>query len=110
MALWIGVPLRSPIPAAYQALNVARQQHALFWELRCAMSLARLRMKQDRKEDARQLLGAGIRAVHRRLLSSVAVPSASDTRLAVRSSLVAKLTRTWQLSRIELLAPYAFSI
>ena len=37
---------------------------------------------------------------------SVAVPSASETRFAVRSSLVAKLTRTWQLSRIELLAPY----
>jgi len=36
---------------------------------------------------------------------SVAVRGASDTRLAVRSSLVAKLTRTWQLSRIALFGP-----
>jgi hypothetical protein len=35
----------------------------------------------------------------------VAVPSASETRLAVRSSFVAKLTRTWQLSKIELFGP-----
>jgi hypothetical protein len=34
-----------------------------------------------------------------------AVPRAPETRLAVRSSLVAKLTRTWQLSRIELFWP-----
>ena len=45
---------------------------------------------------------AGI-VFHRRI--SVAVPSASETRLAVRSSLVAKVTRTWQLSRIELFCP-----
>jgi len=31
---------------------------------------------------------------------SVAVPSASDSRLAVRSSLGANTTRTWQLSRM----------
>jgi hypothetical protein len=36
---------------------------------------------------------------------SVAAPSASLTCLAVRSSVVATLTRTWQLSRIELLGP-----
>jgi hypothetical protein len=36
---------------------------------------------------------------------SVAVPSASEMRFAVRSSFVAKATRTWQLSRIELLSP-----
>jgi hypothetical protein len=41
---------------------------------------------------------------------SVAMPSASEMRRAVRSSLVAKATRTWQLSRIELCSPYAFSI
>ena len=35
----------------------------------------------------------------------VAVPSASETRRAVRSSLVAKATRTWQLSRIALFCP-----
>ena len=37
--------------------------------------------------------------------SSVAVPSASDRRLAVRSSLGAKATRTWQLSRMAWLWP-----
>ena len=33
------------------------------------------------------------------------VPSASDTRLAVRSSFVANDTRTWQLSRMALFGP-----
>jgi AraC-like DNA-binding protein len=36
---------------------------------------------------------------------SVAVPKASETRRAVRSSLVANATRTWQLSRIALFGP-----
>jgi tetratricopeptide (TPR) repeat protein len=35
-----------------RAINVAREQGALFWELRCALSLARLRVKQDRRTDA----------------------------------------------------------
>jgi len=39
-----------------QALDAARQQGALSWELRAAMSLARLRMTQDRAAEARQLL------------------------------------------------------
>jgi predicted ATPase/DNA-binding winged helix-turn-helix (wHTH) protein len=39
-----------------QALEVARQQGALSWELRAAMSLARLRMTQDRPAEARQFL------------------------------------------------------
>ena len=34
------------------ALDVARSQGALFWELRTAMSLARLRMSEDRHGDA----------------------------------------------------------
>jgi predicted ATPase/DNA-binding winged helix-turn-helix (wHTH) protein len=38
------------------ALGVAEQQGALFWELRSALSLARLRMIQDRQDDARQTL------------------------------------------------------
>jgi predicted ATPase len=38
------------------ALDVARQQGALFWELRAVMSLARLRIRQDRQGDARELL------------------------------------------------------
>jgi predicted ATPase len=32
------------------------REGALFWELRSAMSLARLRVKQDRPNDARQIL------------------------------------------------------
>jgi predicted ATPase/DNA-binding winged helix-turn-helix (wHTH) protein len=39
-----------------EALKLAKQQGALFWELRNALSLARLRVGQDRKIDARQIL------------------------------------------------------
>ena len=39
-----------------QALNIARQQEALLWELRAALSLARLRATQGRGGEARQLL------------------------------------------------------
>jgi len=39
------------------------------------------------------------------LVAVLASPRLSEIRLAVRSSLEAKATRTWQLSRIELLGP-----
>jgi predicted ATPase len=39
-----------------KALDVAQGQGALFWELRAAISLARLRVRQDRHYDARQVL------------------------------------------------------
>ncbi|HJZ20514.1 MAG TPA: hypothetical protein VJ226_06125 [Bradyrhizobium sp.] len=39
-----------------EALKLAKQQGAIFWELRNALSLARLRVRQDRKRDARQIL------------------------------------------------------
>jgi predicted ATPase len=39
-----------------EALEVARQQGALSWELRSALSLARLRVEQDRPDEARQVL------------------------------------------------------
>ncbi|KYG97521.1 winged helix-turn-helix domain-containing protein [Bradyrhizobium sp. DOA1] len=39
-----------------QASEVARGQGALFWELRTAISLARLRMSQSRPADARNIL------------------------------------------------------
>jgi hypothetical protein len=39
-----------------QALEVAREQGAKSWELRSALSFARLRIRQDRQGDARQLL------------------------------------------------------
>jgi predicted ATPase/DNA-binding winged helix-turn-helix (wHTH) protein len=39
-----------------EALELARRQGALFWELRGALSLARLRIRQDRPGDARAVL------------------------------------------------------
>jgi predicted ATPase len=40
----------------HKALEVAGRQDALLWELRAAISLARLRMRQSRNDDARQIL------------------------------------------------------
>ncbi len=39
-----------------QALTVARRQQARSWELRAAMSLARLWQQQSKRAEARQLL------------------------------------------------------
>ena len=39
-----------------RALSVARQQHAKSWELRAAMSLARLWRDQGKVQQARELL------------------------------------------------------
>jgi predicted ATPase len=39
-----------------KALSVAKEQEAKLWELRAAMSLARLRHQQDRPSEARDLL------------------------------------------------------
>ncbi len=41
-----------------EALTVARQQGALLWELRAALSLARLRVTQGRQDEARRLLAS----------------------------------------------------
>ncbi|WP_332821170.1 ATP-binding protein [Pseudomonas sp.] len=41
-----------------QAAAIARQQGALAWELRCATSLAQLRQRQGRRQDAYVLLAA----------------------------------------------------
>jgi predicted ATPase len=40
----------------HQASKMAREQGALFWELRIVLSLARLRMTQGRDDEARQIL------------------------------------------------------
>jgi len=40
----------------HEALHLARKQGALSWELRTAMSLARLKVRQGRRGDARQIL------------------------------------------------------
>jgi predicted ATPase len=39
-----------------EAINIARKQETLLWELRTALSLARLRVKQGRGGEARQLV------------------------------------------------------
>jgi predicted ATPase len=39
-----------------RGLRIANEQGALFWELRVALSLARLWIEQDRHEDARNVL------------------------------------------------------
>jgi len=39
-----------------EALAMSREQGALFWELRAAMSLARYRLTQDRRREAAQIL------------------------------------------------------
>jgi predicted ATPase len=43
-------------PCFSEALSLARQQGALFWELRTSLSFARLRVRQDRRPEARQIL------------------------------------------------------
>jgi predicted ATPase len=58
------IALKSPAPdtpkaEAYfeRALTVARAQQAKSWELRAAMSMARLWRDQGKREEARELLG-----------------------------------------------------
>ena len=53
--------------AIEQAIAVARRQNAKSWELRAAMSLARLRRQQGRPQEAVALLAPILRLVHRRL-------------------------------------------
>ena len=43
--------------AFMRAGDVAREQGALFWELRVALSVARLRIAQGRNVEAREILG-----------------------------------------------------
>ena len=53
------LPMNDPAPAEEcyrQALAVAREQNAKFWELRAATSLARLWRDQGKRTDARDLL------------------------------------------------------
>jgi predicted ATPase len=40
-----------------QAAKMAREQGALFWVLRIALSSARLRVSQHRRDEAREILG-----------------------------------------------------
>ena len=57
MLLKQAVPDASQAEACFhQALDIARQQQAKSWELRAAMSLARLWQQQGKQDDARELL------------------------------------------------------
>jgi hypothetical protein len=49
------------------ALDIAQRQGALTWELRAALSLARLRVAQNRQGEARAILAPNFRPRHRRL-------------------------------------------
>ncbi len=40
----------------WKAIEIARRQSAKSWELRAVMSLSRLRQRQGKKEEARQML------------------------------------------------------
>jgi predicted ATPase len=42
----------------FGAIAMAREQDALFWELRTALSLARMRTRQDRREEGKRILGS----------------------------------------------------
>ena len=50
-----------------KALSIAEEQEAKLWELRAAVSLARLRRDQSRHAEAPRPSRAGLRLVHRRL-------------------------------------------
>jgi predicted ATPase/DNA-binding winged helix-turn-helix (wHTH) protein len=58
------------------ALDLARQQGALFWELRSALSLARLRVTQNRQDEAKAILTP----VYNRLTEGFATPDLQAAR------------------------------
>ena len=51
----------------FQAIDIARQQSAKSWELRAAISLARLWRDQGKRDQARDLLAPDLQLVHGRL-------------------------------------------
>jgi predicted ATPase len=53
---WHGRDSAKPEPYFEHALAVAREQQANSWELRAAMSMARLRCDQGKRDEARALL------------------------------------------------------
>jgi predicted ATPase len=67
-----------------QALEVAREQDALSWELRAALSFARLRVKQDRQDDARQLLAP----VYKRFTEGFETPDLRSARALLRTLVI----------------------
>jgi len=71
-------------------LEVARQQDALSWELRGVMSLARLRVRQDRPDEARQ----GLAPVYDRFTEGFETTRSSIRNGNARSA-TARLRLTW---------------
>ena len=68
IALMVPEPEAAKAEAYFErALSVARQQQAKSWELRAAMSLARLWRNQGKPQQARELLAPVYGSVHRRL-------------------------------------------
>jgi predicted ATPase/DNA-binding winged helix-turn-helix (wHTH) protein len=65
-----------------RAIEEASRQGALFWELRASMSLANLRVRQDRREDASQLLIP----VYRRFTEGFATADLTAARAILESS------------------------
>jgi predicted ATPase/DNA-binding winged helix-turn-helix (wHTH) protein len=59
-----------------RSLNLAREQSALAWELRTATSLARLQVRQDRREEARCVL----RSVYDRFTEGFNTPDLRETK------------------------------
>jgi len=51
-------PMSAAEGCFFGAIALAREQEALFWELRAALSLARMRIKQDRQDEAKRILAS----------------------------------------------------
>jgi len=64
-----------------RAWDTARDQGALFWELRIALSLARLRMRQNRAKDAGFILGP----VYDRFTEGHAIPDLRSARALIEA-------------------------
>jgi predicted ATPase/DNA-binding winged helix-turn-helix (wHTH) protein len=64
-----------------EALEVAREQDALSWELRAALSFARLRVSQDRRDEAQQLLAP----VYNRFTEGFETPDLRSARAMLQS-------------------------
>jgi predicted ATPase/DNA-binding winged helix-turn-helix (wHTH) protein len=51
-------PMSTAEGCFFGAIALAREQEALFWELRAALSLARMRLKQDRQDEGKRILAS----------------------------------------------------
>jgi len=51
-------PMSAAEGCFFGAIALAREQEALFWELRTALSLARMRIKQDRQDEGKRILAS----------------------------------------------------